>query len=163
MPLRRRQRPIRREPEFAEALEENHRRRKDFIEQITGQKINYNAMPFPKTRTGKTKKQEKSKEERQTLNKRKEAYLIAEERDGHKCQGCGSPYFDHHHILFGGRKKIDDYRNIVCLCFWCHQEGPEAPHSPEGGEYGRTKWEKWQMERYPEFVREIREREQIAL
>ena len=41
-------------------------------------------------------------------------------RDGHRCVICGSPYVQHHHIIFRSAGGCDTPDNLVCLCSGCH-------------------------------------------
>lgn len=54
------------------------------------------------------------------------------ERDGHRCRRCGAtgPRLDAAHVLPKGawpalRFELD---NLLCLCSWCHTDGPSAWH-----------------------------------
>lgn len=41
-------------------------------------------------------------------------------RDGGRCVICGSPYVQHHHIVFRSGGGSDTPDNLVCLCAGCH-------------------------------------------
>lgn len=45
---------------------------------------------------------------------------LVDERDGHRCVICGSPYIQHHHIIFRSSGGWDTPGNLVCLCSACH-------------------------------------------
>lgn len=45
---------------------------------------------------------------------------LVDERDHHRCVICGSPYIQHHHVIFRSAGGSDTPENLVCLCSGCH-------------------------------------------
>lgn len=45
---------------------------------------------------------------------------LVDERDHHRCVICGSPYIQHHHVIFRSAGGSDTPENLVCLCSRCH-------------------------------------------
>lgn len=45
---------------------------------------------------------------------------LVDERDRHRCVICGSPYIQHHHVIFRSAGGSDTPENLVCLCSGCH-------------------------------------------
>lgn len=50
----------------------------------------------------------------------KKVCQLVNERDNHRCVICGSPYIQHHHIIFRSAGGWDTPGNLVCLCSVCH-------------------------------------------
>ena len=59
--------------------------------------------------------------------------------DGYACSSCGKGEADGaklhvHHIIFRSNSGTNSYRNLVTLCFKCHQKQHSHPISENGGE-----------------------------
>jgi 5-methylcytosine-specific restriction endonuclease McrA len=56
--------------------------------------------------------------------------LEVADRDKRRCQVCGRPATDTHHILYRSQGGPDEPWNLICLCRDCHElvhrEGPAA-------------------------------------
>lgn len=60
-------------------------------------------------------------------------------RDGYACNSCGKLEANGvklhvHHIIFRSNSGTNSYRNLVTLCFKCHQKQHDHPISELGGE-----------------------------
>jgi 5-methylcytosine-specific restriction endonuclease McrA len=55
------------------------------------------------------------------------------QRDGWRCQNCGSlRQLEVHHLQPRGRSGEDREENLVTLCAACHRQGHEHPGTPLG-------------------------------
>jgi hypothetical protein len=68
-----------------------------------------------------TRHDSKLKDQRKTEQKRREAYKLADIRDGRCCRACGTKHTqEHHHIRGRQIRNAEDSGNVMCICKSCH-------------------------------------------